>query len=183
MFDSIFGSMFGGPDQSPQTNSQLTQLYQLHATFRFATKEFLDGDIASNDGQGTQIQNRSMELYVLIQKTYIIDEYDYWGIDGKNKEASKKKVNSSTSNTMDACFALINNNKEEFDRLVKEGPTPDELGFHEKTKQRYLNARKEHLMKVASCEHYFGSELYPRNTCGKCGIKKEDVNDNAEKEK
>jgi hypothetical protein len=177
--------MFGN-SQSPQTSGQLTQLFQLHATFRFATVEFLDKYLDSG-GLGSQIQNRSMELYGLIQKTYIVDEYDYWGVDGNYTKPRKEKANSPTSNTMEACFALINSRKEEFDRLVKEGPTPKELDSHKETRQRWQDARKNHLEKVANCEHFFGGKLYPRNTCGKCKIKKEDVmtnqNDKPETEK
>lgn len=181
MFESIFGSMFGS-GQSAVSSQQITQLYAFHATFRYATVEFLDGDVKSDDALGTQIQTRSIELYNLIRRTYIIDEYDYWGVDGKNREAAKKKVDSPTSNTLDACFALINNKKEEFDRLVKEGPTPRELAVHEKNKQRNIDDRNKHLKVVANCEHFFGGGFYQRTDCSKCGIKKEDVNDKSKSE-
>ena len=181
MFDSFFGGLFGS-SQTTQSNGQITQLYRLHATFRFATKEFLDGDVRSDDGLGSQIQDRSMELYNLIGKTYLVDEYDYWGIDGDQK-GRKEKVNKPTSNTLDACFALINDKKDGFDKLVKEGPTPRELALHEKNKQRYQDVHKKHLEKVANCEHYFGGGFYQRDTCGKCRIKKEDVNDKSKSDK
>lgn len=173
MFESIFGSFFGS-GQSSASNNQITQLYMLHATFRFATAEFLDGDVKSNDALGTQIQNRSMELYDLIRKTYIIDEYNYWGVDGKGRIAIPKKVDSATSNTIDACFALVNYKKEEFDRLVNEGPTPGELETHEKLKQRNQDDHHKHLKVIASCTHFFGGGFYQRHDCSKCGIKKED---------
>ena len=45
-------------------------------------------------GLGTQVQDRSMELYGQIGKTYIDDEYDYWGTNGDMK-LSKNKVNNA----------------------------------------------------------------------------------------
>lgn len=179
MFDSIFGSMFGS-SQSTQSNGQIIQLYKLHATFRFATSELLDGEIKGEDGLGTQIQKRSMELYNLMDKTHIIDEYDYWGSDGRGAgDATRRKVNDPTSNTMDAVFALINDKKDEFDRLVKEGPTPAELKSHQEMKQRHQDYRTKYLEKqeqIANCDHNFEGTrsagfFQVKGTCTKCGVK------------
>ena len=178
MFDSMFGSLFG-PSQSSQPNSQISQLYRLHATFRFAMKTFLDEDIKSSDGLGSQIQAYSMELYNLIEKTCIVDEYEHWGYDGRGAgDSTKRKINATTSNTMDAVFALINDKKSEFDRLVKEGPTPKELKLHQEMKQRHQDYRTKYLEKqekIANCDHDFlglnTGFFMTKGSCTKCGVK------------
>ena len=169
MFDSLFGF---GSNLQPQVD----QLFQLHASWRYATIAFLNGDIKSQDGLGDQVQTYSMELYSLINKTRIIDEYDYWGLDGDGSHR-KEKVNKSTTNTSDAIFALINNNKEKFDKLVEEGPTPDQLELHNKQKIRSQESRDRFLERVRSCDpHVFNTGFMEYNSCRNCGLKKDRSN-------
>ena len=80
---------------------------------------------------------------------------------------------------MDAVFALINDKKDEFDRLIKEGPAPAELKSHQETKQRHQDYRTKYLEKqeqIANCDHDFEGTrsagfFQVKGTCTKCGVK------------
>lgn len=166
MFDSIFG-----PTQSERSERSIVQLYSMAATFQAALLEELQKSGAMTPEQTANILVRRNFLSGCINKTRLVDEWEDYGPEGKGDykgEKRKEKVDKSTENTLDAIFALLNNDMDGFEKLVHEGPTPEMVEQHQKRKKDHQQAREKLLETQANCDHEKGG-FFQTSTCHKCG--------------
>lgn len=141
MFDELFGGLFGlGSSTKPvRDNEQLIrQLFRFHASLVGSVRETLK---EVSPEVATEFDNKYMQLYRDIEKTHVRGSYEVYQILGD--ELVEIKRDSPTENTWKAVFALINNKQEEFERLLEEGPSADEVKTFEEEKQKAATHNRE----------------------------------------
>ena len=158
---NIFGDIFGGSTKPLRDNEQLIrQLFQFHASLVGSVRETLK-EVSPEVAAG--FDDKYIRLYRDIEKTHVKGSYEIYQLLGD--ELVEIKIDRPTENTWKAVFALINNKQEEFERLLEEGPSADEVKTFEEEKQKAatrnreqeerkvkLEARRE---KQKTCEHEF----------------------------
>ena len=174
----MFGDIFDIFGSSTNDNERLIrQLFQFHASLVGSVRETLK---EVSPEVAARFDDKYIQLYRDIEKTHIKGSYEVYQLLGD--ELVEIKTNRPTENTWKAVFALINNKKEEFERLLEEGPSADEVKTFEEEKQKAAIHNREHEGKKVKlkarrekqkiCEHEFSPNrgFYKNSKCTKCDL-------------